>query len=93
MKPEYRPVSIDQKLGYLVEECGEVLQAVGKTQRWGLESFNPEPGASRETNREWILRELTDLEQAIEFVRWALDGSIDEAAPTLSPPAKPQPPR
>jgi len=39
------------------------------------------------------LRELTDLEQAIEFVRWALDGSMDEAAPTLSPPAKPQPPR
>ena len=46
MKPQYRPITLGQKLGYLVEECGEVLAAVGKTQRWGLESFNPEPGAS-----------------------------------------------
>ena len=36
MKPEYMPITIDEKLGYLVEECGEVLHAVGKTQRWGL---------------------------------------------------------
>ena len=82
MKPEHRyyPVSIDQKLGYLVEECGEVLAAVGKTQRWGLDSFNPEPGASRETNREWILRELHDLEEACAIVRKALDGSMGGAA-------------
>jgi NTP pyrophosphatase (non-canonical NTP hydrolase) len=76
MKPEYMPRTIDQKLGYLVEECGEVLAAVGKTQRWGLESVNPEPGASRETNREWILRELGDLERAVYLVRRALDGSM-----------------
>jgi NTP pyrophosphatase (non-canonical NTP hydrolase) len=75
MKPEYYPVSIFHKLGYLVEECGEVLAAVGKTQRWGLNSCNPEPGASRETNREWILRELADLENACAIVRQALDGS------------------
>ena len=73
MKPEYEPKTIDQKLGYLVEECGEVLAAVGKTQRWGLESFNPEPGASRETNREWILRELSDLQNAIDIVRTTLE--------------------
>lgn len=79
MKPEYKPISIDEKLGYLVEECGEVLAAVGKTRRWGLESFNPEPGASRETNREWILRELTDLESACAIVRAALDGSMGGA--------------
>lgn len=77
MKPEYMPITIDEKLGYLVEECGEVLHAVGKTQRWGLEGFNPEPGASRETNREWILRELSDLELACGMVRRAL---ADEAS-------------
>jgi NTP pyrophosphatase (non-canonical NTP hydrolase) len=76
MRPEYQPVSIEQKLGYLVEECGEVLHAVGKTQRWGLESFNPEFGASTETNRKWILREFTDLERACAIVRTALDGSM-----------------
>ena len=69
MKPQYMPKPLEQKLGYLVEECGEVLAAVGKTQRWGLDSCNPEPGASRETNREWILRELDDLENAIKIVR------------------------
>jgi len=42
MKPQYEPKTTEQALGYLVEECGEVLAAVGKTQRWGLESTNPE---------------------------------------------------
>lgn len=79
MKPEYAPISIEQKLGYLVEECGEVLAAVGKTQRWGLNSYNPEPGASRETNREWILRELDDLENACAIVRGAIDGSMGDS--------------
>ena len=77
MKPDsrYYPVTIEQKLGYVVEECGEVLAAIGKTQRWGLESFNPDPGASQETNREWILRELKDLESACSILREALDGT------------------
>jgi NTP pyrophosphatase (non-canonical NTP hydrolase) len=75
VKPEYEPHTVAAKLGYLVEECGEVLAAVGKTQRWGLESYNPElPVERRETNRDWILRELNDLEGAIARVRGALMG-------------------
>jgi NTP pyrophosphatase (non-canonical NTP hydrolase) len=74
MTPEHRyyPKTLDQKLGYLVEECGEVLAAVGKTQRWGIESRNPNMGPTSETNRQWILRELRDLEQAIAIVREAI---------------------
>jgi len=72
MKPQYEPRNTKAKLGYFVEECGEVLAAVGKTQRWGLESRNPEPGASQETNRQWILRELQDLKGAIARVETAL---------------------
>lgn len=69
MKPQYMPKTREQKLGYLVEECGEVLGAVGKTQRWGLESYNPElPPEDRETNRQWILREIVDLKRAVDFV-------------------------
>lgn len=75
MRSEYEPKTVQQKLGLLVEECGEVQAAVGKTFRWGLESFNPEPGASRETNRKWILREINDLEGAIARVRVALEDS------------------
>lgn len=73
VKEKYYPDTIEQKLGYLIEECGEVLEAVGKTQRWGLNSYNPELSSEqRETNREWILRELNDLEQAIQIVRVAI---------------------
>ncbi len=69
-KPHYEPRTLPQKLGYLVEECGETQAAIGKTIRWGLESFNPEvPEEERETNRDWILRELNDLEVAIKYVR------------------------
>lgn len=30
MKERYRPRTFDQKLGYLIEECGEVLAGVGR---------------------------------------------------------------
>lgn len=68
-EPRYEPASTEEALGYLVEECGEVLAAVGKTQRWGLDSTNPELAHSnQETNREWTLRELPDLKRAIRLV-------------------------
>jgi len=83
----YLPRTMEQKLGYLVEECGEVLAAVGKTQRWGLESRNPEVVPSEsETNARWILREMDDLELAIGIARRALlvscpsEGATDDAA-------------
>lgn len=70
MKPQYEPKTLDQALGYMVEEAGEVLAAIGKSQRWGLDSFNPEiPVAQRETNADWLWRELHDLEGA--YVRLA----------------------
>jgi hypothetical protein len=47
-----------------------VLQAIGKTIRWGLESVNPElPPEQQESNAAWILRELDDLTGAIERLR------------------------
>lgn len=73
MKPEYEPTTHLQRLGYLVEESGEVLQAVGKTIRWGLESSNPElPPEQRESNAAWILRELKDLRGAIDRLEQAI---------------------
>lgn len=69
MKQVYKPITVDQKIGYLVEECGEVQAALGKTIRWGLRSYNPElPEEQRESNAQWILRELKDLRRAINFV-------------------------
>lgn len=74
MKSEYVPRTTQQKLGYLIEECGEVLAAAGKSLRWGLDSANPElPVAQRERNDAWLLRELVDLEQAIALARVAIE--------------------
>lgn len=72
-RPEYEPKTAEQRLGYLVEECGEVLAAAGKSLRWGLLSVNPEiPTSEQETNAEWLARELDDLEAAIARVREVL---------------------
>jgi len=69
MNPRYMPKTDLQVLGYLVEECGEVLTAAGKTIRWGLDSYNPElPPEEREANRDWLMRELHDLKRAIGLV-------------------------
>lgn len=67
--PRYRPNTLQQKLAYLVEECGEVMAAAGKTLRHGLNSYNPELHVEdQETNRNWLLRELKDVKAAIEIV-------------------------
>jgi NTP pyrophosphatase (non-canonical NTP hydrolase) len=59
----------DKQLAHVVEECGEVLAAAGKTQRWGRYSVNPLLGADdphyRETNDTWLRRELADLKDVI----------------------------
>ena len=65
MQTLYKPKTTQASLGWLVEEAGEVQAAIGKTLRHGLASFNPEKGASREMNGDWILRELKDLRAAI----------------------------
>lgn len=56
----------DKKLSHLIEECGEVVAAAGKLQRFGRESFNPLlPVEQQETNESWLRRELQDLKMAI----------------------------
>lgn len=62
------------QLAHVVEECGEVLAAAGKTQRWGLDSVNPllKP-EDQETNRDWLERELKDLKKAIGRLQKTLD--------------------
>jgi hypothetical protein len=79
MKPEYEPKTREQFYGYLIEECGEVLAAAGKTLRWGEMSANPElPPEKREFNVTWLCREMNDLENAIRLMRAHLD-TVDNA--------------
>lgn len=73
MNPKYIRPGFDFALSHFIEECGEAIAAAGKTQRWGLDSVNPElPPEQQETNRDWLLREILDLEAAIMRVRGEL---------------------
>jgi hypothetical protein len=65
----YLPMTLPNKLAHLAEEAGEVVAAVGKMLRFGLDSENPElPDGVREKNRVWLKRELADLKKAIAKV-------------------------
>lgn len=74
MKPEYEPKSQEQAIAHLIEECNEVGAAAAKALRFGLDSYNPElPPEERETNRDWITREVADLVFAIaNYQRWCV---------------------
>lgn len=58
----YMKPGIDLAVGELVEELGELQQALGKVIRFGWKNTNP--GA--ETNEEGVLRESIDVIDAIE---------------------------
>lgn len=59
---------------HLVEELGELLAALGKAGRWGLDSVNPElPFLEQETNEAWIRREIADVRSAIDRFEAELD--------------------
>jgi len=48
-----------ERLAMLAEECGEVIQVIGKILRHGYDSSHPSDRTV--TNRELLGRELTDL--------------------------------
>lgn len=52
-------------LAVLSEECGEVVQAIGKILRHGLESRHPDGGP---TNREHLFKEATDVVAAVRML-------------------------
>jgi len=69
MKPQYEPQTLETAIAYLVEECGKVLAAAGKSLRWGVDSVNPELLPDKqERNIEWLLREMEDLNTAMDRV-------------------------
>jgi len=81
---KYMRPGLDFAVGKAIEECGELCAALGKTLRWGWDSYNPElPPREQESNRDWVLRELLDLSGAIVN----LENEIAKArsAPTPEP--------
>lgn len=79
---EFRPKDLNGAIAHLIEECGEVLAAAGKSVRFGLDSVNPLiPENERETNAAWLWREMDDLEKAIT----ALKAMVSPAGTSISP--------
>ena len=61
-----------ERLSILLEECGEVLQVIGKIQRHGFDSSNPLI-ASSPTNRELLEKEIGDVLNAIDMMTAVAD--------------------
>ena len=57
-----------ERLAYLAEECGEVIQIVGKILRHGYSNFDPTASPPRATNRNLLRNELIDLMGAINLM-------------------------
>ena len=74
-----------ERLALLAEECGEVVQMVGKILRHGYNSKHPDTG---EMNRTLLENEIGDLFAAIELMLKAEDlykpSIIDAAAAKLA---------
>jgi NTP pyrophosphatase (non-canonical NTP hydrolase) len=51
-------------LNILQEECAEVIQAVSKCDRFGIDNFKP---GKPKTNREHLAEELGDLQAMIDL--------------------------
>jgi hypothetical protein len=73
---ERLPLSDEQieRVGILMEEIGEALQALGKIQCHGFDSeYLNEEGL---TNRQWLEKELSHVRFAMSLMN--LNGDIDE---------------
>jgi NTP pyrophosphatase (non-canonical NTP hydrolase) len=59
-----------ERLALLAEECGEVLQVIGKIIRHGYQSSNPHFPSDQggPTNRDLLVKEVGDVLLAIDFL-------------------------
>lgn len=64
----------EERLAVVIEEIGEVLQMIGKVERFGWENFHP-GDLKKQTNRELLENELADLRAAISLMEDAGDVS------------------
>lgn len=76
-----RTGDVNFALAHASEECGELMvevgglvAAIGKTQRWGLDSVNPLlPPAEQEANRDWVRRQIDGVRREVSDLIGALD--------------------
>lgn len=59
----------------VIEECSELIHAISKARRFGIDNFHPQ---KLNSNRELILLEMADVERAIERYRKEIKPKADE---------------
>lgn len=57
---------IDEVMSILQEECAEVIQAVSKINRFGIDNYKP---GKPKTNREHLEEELGDMMAMIDILK------------------------
>ena len=65
-----------ERLAFLIEECGEVIQKATKIMRFGFDSYHPDD-PQRETNRDRLFREMTDVMASYNILVRAGDIRLD----------------
>lgn len=75
MSPHYNGLTPEEQeaLSLAMEECGEVVQIIGKIQRHGLDSEHPDSGT---VNRDQLAKECADVLCAIKIL--VRDGVIEQ---------------
>lgn len=74
-----------ERLAMLAEECGEVVQVIGKILRHGYESYHPKdlfngyPKPGAETNRDLLANEVCDLLAVVQMMEadFNVGGGLD----------------
>jgi NTP pyrophosphatase (non-canonical NTP hydrolase) len=79
MLPNLNPAQAE-RLAILAEECGEIVQVIGKILRHGFESTHPEGGP---TNRQLLELELGDITAVIGLCLDAGDVAWERMADRL----------
>jgi NTP pyrophosphatase (non-canonical NTP hydrolase) len=67
-RPDLLPTTFNDCVAHVIEECGEVLQAIGKFDRFGAVATDAMTGV-RYDNVADLLTEMDDLESAIGVLR------------------------
>ena len=65
-----------ERLAILMEECGEVIQIVGKILRHGYDEFHPDD-EEQISNREHLMKEIGDIYAAVLMLGAKADVSLD----------------
>ena len=70
MQSQYIQEGLQHARGRAIEECGELIAALGKSVRFGWLACNPElPADKQEANFEWVARELGDVMDALSRLK------------------------